>query len=172
MKRIKSPLKNQKGLTLIETLVSLAVLSIGLLGLIFLNEINRIGYKALTSDVRLGELVLDDVNEIKGLSRAQLPAQDKCKVKYYNHLGIFLSETTEIESTDSRCTGNNVTATGYQIAWKVFGPSTIEATFTPSATLKLPKYYDSVIRVEIVGWTRDVSRKGHNSQIGTEVYVR
>lgn len=163
---------SQSGMTLLEVLIALSVLSIGLMSLVFLTEINRIGYKALSSDIRLGELILDNVNEIKGLKRTHLPAQNKCIVKYFDIKGEYKNETAEIDITSESCTGKSVVSSGYQIAWKVLGPSNIDATFIPDKSMKLPKYYDSVIRVEIVGWTQDASRKGHNTEIGTEVYVR
>lgn len=159
-------------MTLLEVLIALSVLSIGLLSLVFLTEVNRIGYKALSSDIRLGELVLDNVNEIKGLSRTHLPAQDKCIVKYFDVKGEYKNESSELAITSDSCNGKQVIDKGYQIAWKVYGPSNIEAKFVPEKSMKLPKYYDSVIRVEVVGWTRDISKKGHHTEIGTEVYVR
>lgn len=165
-------IKNNSGMTLLEILLALSILSIGLLSLVFLTEINRVGYKALSSDVRLGELVLDNVNEIKGLKRNNLPAEDKCIVKYFDVNGKFTSESAEMNITSGECTGQTVVSKGFQVAWKVQGPSSINAEFNPSATLKLPKYYDSVIRVEIIGWTPDLSKKGHNTQIEAEVYIR
>lgn len=163
--------RNRRGVSLIEALLAMGIMAVAVLGTVYVTEYQNRGIKNISSEVRLGEFLLENLNELKGKTRSTLGiAQGKCKTRTYDNGGNLLVTSAELDHGDANCNGSLNPRTGYVVVWKVFGPDTIDATFTPSRGMALPRYHDSIVRVEIIGWA--ASAAGLGQKMGTEIYLR
>jgi hypothetical protein len=142
--------RNQDGLSMIEVLV--AVASLGLLIYSFAEVSNLrssvLGRVKVSSD--LSEVMMANVNEVKWRDFAFLPKAGDCLARVYDKWGTFVSQTT-LTGAAASCGKGPLAPERMEIYWRVSGPSAINATFSPSNFLKLPKYKTSIVQIEIVG---------------------
>lgn len=143
-------IRKQDGLSMIEVLV--AVASLGLLIYSFAEVSNLrasvLGRVKVSSD--LSEVMMANVNEVKWRDFAFLPKAGDCLARIYDKWGTFVSETT-LSGAAATCGKDRLESENMEIVWRVSGPESINAKFSPPNFLKLPKYKASIVQIEVIG---------------------
>ena len=140
----------KRGYSLLETMVALGML--GVMTYFFLNFVNSIE-KEKTRLLKLKvlqEVMVSNINLIKGASSQHFPAQGKCMVKMYSISGKFVSETT-LDLTDTTCSTLDTTDKSIKVILGFKKYEDINVTFDPSEYLKLPKYSKKIYEIDIQG---------------------
>ena len=88
--------------------------------------------------------------EIDAKPSQDLPATGQCVSRYYDSTGNFLLEQPPQPINSSECSQTNATDTRIKVTIKIQDSAAIDATFVPSAFLKLPTYVPSVKQVQIL----------------------
>lgn len=144
MKKLK---KQVSGLSLIEVLASIGIAAITV-GAFTQYAILTAGSRSDADKQRLvKETLLNNVLEIKGNPISSLPAPNQCRIRKYDPLGVFITEW--IVTDISNFCGISPDPNYYFVFTRVLPATSISATFSNPATMKLPQYSNLMVQVNL-----------------------
>ena len=142
-----SQLKNQTGLSLIEVLVAIGIAAISVGAFTQFAIMTEKSRSDVDRQRMVKETLLNNLIEIKGLPITSLPPVGNCRIRKYNPLGDFDSEAVVADISD--LCGVTVTRGHYYVLTRVQNSSSIAATFSLPASMKLPQYSNLIYQVSL-----------------------
>lgn len=140
-------LKSQKGYSLVEIMVAVSLLSIA--AVVFVQQTSNQNDVSISAKrtTALVDLIEQNIFAVKSEKTSNFPEHGKCFKKIYDS-----NMALESESESTECGGNEVHIDKKLIIYIHYrNYEDITPSFSPAATLKLPKYSKDLYLVDIIG---------------------
>lgn len=142
-------MKNERGGFLLEVLGLVAI--IGIMLFFVIDQISVWSSKRSKSNVvhNLTDVMIRNVIEIKTRPIEKMPVTGQCLYRQYDLQGKFLSESNG-PIVDGKC-NLVVSPSRIIVHWKIPKYKELTIQYSPADFLKLPKYSEALVRVDVEG---------------------
>lgn len=134
---MRLPLFDRRGMTLIETIITLAISLMSLAAFLYLALGNRAHKSSVDHGTLLKEILTNNVIEVRAIMLRDLPPTSQCLVRTYNHLGTFRDERRVSGSADELCGVPFPDVGTIQVVWGS-QPVTSSEAVVDSSLLQVP----------------------------------